>query len=46
MAETFTVAQLDKLIDLAVELRFWDDVKHWREMRARLLAESREGAEQ
>jgi hypothetical protein len=39
--EPYTVPQLDKLILLALELGFADDVDHWKAMRARVIAAER-----
>ena len=36
--ELYTIAELDQMILLALQLGFMDDVKHWRAERARLLA--------
>lgn len=36
--ELYTIAQLDQMILLALQLGFMDDVEHWRAERARLIA--------
>lgn len=40
----YSLAQLDQLIHNAIVLGFWDDVKHWRSLRAEKLAGEREGS--
>jgi hypothetical protein len=38
--EIYSIAEVDHLILFALRLGFMDDVKHWREVRARLVAGS------
>jgi hypothetical protein len=33
---TYTIPQLDHMIDLAQQLGFWDDVAHWTAVRAEM----------
>lgn len=36
---SYTIAQLDRMILIAIELGFHDDVAHWKAERERLIAE-------
>lgn len=41
--EIYMIAEVDHLILFALRLGFMDDVKHWREVRARLVGSTPEG---